>query len=827
MKKLFLLILMLLAFDFGFGQTTLSAGDIVITGFNSDTPDEFTFVLLTDITNTTTIKFTDNGWDTSAFPAPAFRSNEGTITWVANTDLPCGTTVTIINNGSLTPSTGSLTTSGSFALATAGDQILAYQGVDSSPTFIYAIISDSTGWSNSTSSNTSALPPGLSNGVNAVALGETRNAKYDCSIESNPALILSAVSDNLNWNTSNSLLTLGDCTFSCSPCASTVTWNGSSWSSTPDLTTEVILNDDYDTNSLPSFQACSLTVSSGNTLTIGDGTFVEVENDLTVEATAFIYVASQGAFVQNSDAGLVDVLGTVEVTKTTAPLNNWYEYTYWSSPVANADIDNGLSEAKSNRRYSFNAQNFLDATAETNNNNATVAGQDDIDDNGDDWFNVNGTTVMQPGVGYAAMHDPAGFAGPGGPSYQFDYIFSGPFNNGVISVPIHRNDSETNDINWNFIGNPYPSAIDADLFLAANSNISTSVAGSGYINGAIFLWSQNTLPSATTNGNEPLNFSNDDYSIINASGETTGGDGTTAATLSNSNRAISSGQGFFVAFSDGAIPISTTGDISEGVITFNNSMRVTDVAANSVFFKGTSSKNTNIADKLWINLTSEVGVYNQILIAYVNGATNEDDGLTFDATKYPTNSGAALYSTIGNSNKKFAIQGKAVESINEEEVINLGFTNYINNEIPYTLSIDKLQGDFLNNNTVYLKDNLLNITHNLSDGNYNFTSETGAFTDRFEVVFKEENTLTVDDIINNESAFQIIQHDSDRVTFKTGTSATLKSIAIYDLFGRKVYQFKGGNSSETFNIPNIKTGIYLAKAELSTGVIITKKAIKR
>ncbi|GAL62167.1 T9SS type A sorting domain-containing protein [Algibacter lectus] len=622
------------------------------------------------------------------------------------------------------------------------------------------------------------------------------------------------------------MIGFGNAPTSC--CLSNTTWDGSTWSGgTPDLTTEAILNANYDTNANGSFQACSLTVSPGSTLTIGDGTFVEVENDLTVEATAFIYVASQGAFVQNNDAGLVTSSGTIEVTKTTAPLNNWYEYTYWSSPVANADIDNGLGEAKSNRRYSFNAQNFLDVTAETNNNNATVAGQDDIDDNGDDWFNVNGTTVMQPGVGYAAMHDPAGFSGPGSAPYQFDYIFSGPFNNGVISVPIYRNDSENNDINWNFIGNPYPSAIDADLFLAANSNISTSVAGSGYINGAIFLWSQNTLPSATTNGNEPLNFSNDDYSIINASGETTGGDGTTAATLSNSNRAISSGQGFFVAFSDGAIPISTTGDISEGVITFNNSMRVTDVAANSVFFKGTSSKNTNIADKLWINLTSEVGVYNQILIAYVNGATNEDDGLTFDATKHPANAGAALYSTIGDSNKKFAIQGKAVESINEEEIINLGFTNYINNEIPYTLSIDKLQGDFLNNNTVYLKDNLLNITHNLSDGNYNFTSETGAFTDRFEVVFKEENTLTVDDIINNESAFQIIQHDSDRVTFKTGTSATLKSIAIYDLFGRKVYQFKGENSSETFNIPNIKTGIYLAKAELSTGVIITKKAIKR
>ncbi|WP_405294204.1 T9SS type A sorting domain-containing protein [Algibacter sp. Ld11] len=823
MKKLFFLILMLLAFDFGFGQTTLSAGDIAITAFNSDNPDAFTFVLLTDILNTTTIKFTDNGWMTSG----SFRANEGTITWTANTDLPCGTLVTIENISGWSPSTGSLTTFSSFSLNTNGDQILAYQGTDASPAFIYAVNFNSSSWSNSTSSNTSALPPGLTNGANAVAIGNTDNAEYDCSVESDPALILSEVSNNANWNLSNSRITFSSCTFSCSPCGSTVTWNGT-WSGTADLTTEVVINADYNTSIEGSFQACSLIVSSGNTLTIGDATFVEVENDLTVEATASIYVASQGAFVQNEDLSIITNNGTIEVTKMTAPSNNWYEYTYWSSPVLGETIANGLFESNVYRRYLFKAENFLDATAETNNNNATVTGQDDFDDNGDDWERVYGTTVMQPGIGYASMHDPSGFSGPGAPPYQFSYTFEGDFNNGVITVPIHRNDSEPNDNNWNFVGNPYPSAIDADLFLATNSNISTSIAGPGYLNGAIFLWSQNTPPSSVANGNEPLNFSNDDFSIINASGETTGGDGTSAVVLTPSgHRAIPSGQGFFVVFSDGVTPISTSGDIATATVTFNNAMRVTDVTANSLFFKGVSSKNTAIADKLWINLTSDVGIYNQILISYINGATNEDDGLTYDATKYPENSGAALYSTIDGSNKKFAIQGKAVESINEEEVIHIGFNNYINNNIPYVLSIDKLQGDFLNNNTVYLKDNLLNIYHNLSEGDYNFTSETGEFQNRFEVVFKADSTLTTDAIINNESTLQIIQRDSNRVTFKTGTSSTISSIVIYDLFGRKLYQFKGANSSETFSLSNINTAIYLAQVELSTGEVITKKAIKR
>ncbi|MCL5127377.1 T9SS type A sorting domain-containing protein [Algibacter sp. L4_22] len=608
------------------------------------------------------------------------------------------------------------------------------------------------------------------------------------------------------------------------PCPTTVTWNGT-WSGTADLTTGVIINGNYDTSVEGSFQACSLTVSTGNTLTIANNTFVEVETDLTVDGT--ILVASQGAFVQNDDLGTITYNGTIEVEKVTAPTNNWYEYTAWSSPVVGEDIDNGLYESKSNRRYKFLSENFLDATAETNNNNATIAGQDDIDDNGDDWANVSGTTIMEAGIGYASMHDPAGFSGPFPGPFNFSYNFEGEFNNGVIPVEVYRNDSELNDTNWNFIGNPYPSAIDADLFLSTNDG-TTSTADLG---GAIFLWSHNTPPASTANGNEQLNFSNNDYAIINGSGETAGGDGTLPIVItSTGHRAIPSGQAFFVGYSNSSPTTSVSGAIATGEVIFNNAMRLTDITANSEFFKGTNSKNTSssttIADKLWLDLTSDNGVYNQILIAYVNGATNDDDGLVFDADKYPT-SGAALYSTIEGSIKKFAIQGKSSESISEDEIINLGFNSFINVETEYTISIDKLQGDFLDNNTVYLKDDLLDISHNLSDSDYSFTSETGEFKERFQIVFKEDTTLSVSDIATNENTLQIIQLDNDQVNFKTGTSETIKSIIIYDLYGRKLYQFEGQNSSETFRLSNINTAVYIAQVQLSNNAVITKKAIKR
>jgi len=83
MNKIITCITFLLALNFSQGQTTLRAGDIAITGFNSfltGGPDGFSFVLLTDIENTTEIQFTDQGW----LSAGGFRvKGEGIITWTA------------------------------------------------------------------------------------------------------------------------------------------------------------------------------------------------------------------------------------------------------------------------------------------------------------------------------------------------------------------------------------------------------------------------------------------------------------------------------------------------------------------------------------------------------------------------------------------------------------------------------------------------------------------------------------------------------------------------------------------------------------------------
>jgi hypothetical protein len=595
-------------------------------------------------------------------------------------------------------------------------------------------------------------------------------------------------------------------------CASTVTWDGTSWSpSTPDSSTNAILTADYNTNTAgqTSFSACSLTLNSGIQLTIAQNTYVEVNNDVTNNGR--INIQNEGSFVQVEDTAVYDDSGSsfpeaAIVDKETAHLENWYEYTYWSSPVANETFGNALFQSSPYRRFEFNAANFRDSQYETFNDNILIngAGIDDIDDNGDDWFLKSSGDIMTPGVGYAATHSISSFVfGPN----NYIYTFRGTLNNGDITVPIERNDAETADNNWNLIGNPYPSAIDVDLFFTEN-NLALNPTD-GKLTGTIYLWSQNTAPTSTANGNQPLNFSNSDYATINGTMETVGGDGITP------NRYIPSGQGFFVLYDDAA-------GSATGTVKFTNSMRVS--GNNNQFFRVSATNNPN---KIWLRLTSDIGLNNQIGIGYVEGATSQNDGGFYDAKKTgAVMNSLAFYSVIPGDNNKFVIQGKATSDLNIDEVIPLGFLTNIDVATIYTISIDNLEGDFLTNNPIYLKDNLTSTIHDLTASDYNFTSNVGEFNNRFEIVFNN-SSLGFDNEEITSNNLSIIELENDNVMFKVGQNLKIKAIEIFDTLGKVIYSFKGDNYSEIYNLKNLNKNLYIAKVTLNNGQTITKKAIKK
>ena len=184
--------------------STLSPGDLAIIGVNSDDSDSFKVVLLTDIEAGTEIFFTDKGVKADG----SLRSNEGIIKYTAPSALPIGSVIEYTAGVSGDFSSDS----GSFSLSNNGDQVIAYQGTSASPSFIYAVHTNSTEFqADATSANNSALPTGLVVGTSAVAVGsgagdgnEIDNSAYNGTVTTGTsAELLAAIGDAANWNGSN------------------------------------------------------------------------------------------------------------------------------------------------------------------------------------------------------------------------------------------------------------------------------------------------------------------------------------------------------------------------------------------------------------------------------------------------------------------------------------------------------------------------------------------------------------------------------------------------------------------------------------------------
>lgn len=201
-------------------QSTLSAGDIAFTGYQADNPDIFSFVALTDIPANTTITFTDNGWygDQSGF-----RANEGSLSLTFTAAVACGTEVKV-EDGVVTGASANQSGSNP-AFSTGGDQIFAYQGSQSSPTFIAGLSMNGAWDADATDSKTSALPSALTLGVSANEINPERdNAVYNCTTTTGTvAELRAAINNGANWTTNNSLgLSFpSNCSFTITDCGST------------------------------------------------------------------------------------------------------------------------------------------------------------------------------------------------------------------------------------------------------------------------------------------------------------------------------------------------------------------------------------------------------------------------------------------------------------------------------------------------------------------------------------------------------------------------------------------------------------------------------
>ncbi|MCB0695869.1 MAG: T9SS type A sorting domain-containing protein [Chitinophagaceae bacterium] len=335
-KKICLLALMLFSVYTIQAQTTLSAGDIAFTGYNSDGADDsFSFILLAPISSGTVVKFTDQGWTGSAL-----NGTEGEITWTSTSAMSALTVVTILPTGSGYASAGSLVINTAMSLATGGDQIFALQGTLGSPTFIAGVHMSveqssypSSGTLNGTDSDWDGVAvggsqsklsgTGLTAGFSAVWLydslltapgggtfWEVDNARAKCTaLTGTVSQVRAKLFQRSYWDYDNGTA-FAPTSPSCTP--TSTTWNGSTWDNgAPTASLDAVI---ASSTTPGNFTCKDLTINSTYALTMGSGTTANINGSVTNNGNGFSGVGTFNFAASGSISGnTISTTGTITV----------------------------------------------------------------------------------------------------------------------------------------------------------------------------------------------------------------------------------------------------------------------------------------------------------------------------------------------------------------------------------------------------------------------------------------------------------------------------------------------------------------------------------
>lgn len=536
------------------------------------------------------------------------------------------------------------------------------------------------------------------------------------------------------------------------------TWNGSAWSNgVPTINSAVIFAGDY--TSSGDLNACSVQINAGNivfgnALTNPSHTLI-IQNGLNIIG---------GTLTFENNTSLVQVnnainSGNITYKRNSMPVRK-YDYTYWSSPVDLQILSNFSPFTLSDKYFWFNTAIY--------NWDAVV---------------IPALTPMDIGKGYI-IRAPQNFDPVA--TTIFNGAFIGKPNNGDYSVNIVKNG--INDLNC--IGNPYPSAINAKEFIEENT------AAFGLVNPGttLYFWTHN---SAITNNL----YTFDDYATYNFTGGV--GTGSSAAGLNNAspNGMIAAGQSFMVK---GMIEGTTTA-------TFKNSMR--EIGNNIQFFR-TSQSEDNAKSRVWLALKNNQGVYKQLLVGYIENATdNFDNG--YDGEVLEAGNSASFYSILDT--KKLAIQGRS-NNFNVEDQIVLGFNSTLAGN--FELHLSDFDGLF-ENQEIYIEDTFTNIIHSLKENDYVFSTEVGNFDTRFVLRFTNTNLGIFNPILNRNDL--IIYKNSEHQIVVNSSVKKIKNIQVFDTLGRLLWVQNEIDANQV-NVKNtISNSILYILIELIDNQLISKK----
>jgi len=435
------------------------------------------------------------------------------------------------------------------------------------------------------------------------------------------------------------------------------------------------------------------------------------------------------------------------------------------------------------------------------------------------WNPINETTSLLPGEGYTLK----GTSGAVPITNNQNYVYRGKPYNGDFYLPIVAG-------NDRLIGNPYPSSLDATVFIKDNISIGdggTNTSGNIF-NGAVYFWdhfgeeNSHNLGAyvggyATRNliGGAPAI---SDDARINANG---------ATGSKIPGQYIPVNQGFFVITS---VDVALTGllTVSGGNILFKNSQRafMREGVGNSVFMKNSNTKNKATANKInldtrpKIRLTfdSPLGYHRQILVGVDENATNNFD-IGYDAPIADINSEDMYWFFNGS---EFVIQG--VNNFNTNQELPLGLT--ISETGLVTIKIDSLE-NVDQSVEIYIKDNFTGLSHQINNQPFEINLPVGEYKDRFALTFKPQKALTVEEDVLAEGIQVFMNNTISELQIKRNIKTEIKSINLYNNLGQSIRYWNNNFDKNNFSLPlKASTGLYFVQINTTKGNITKKIIIK-
>lgn len=559
----------------------------------------------------------------------------------------------------------------------------------------------------------------------------------------------------------------------------------------------------------------SLDVQNSGDITIEGDTSVNDGNGLLIthylKLDGVIDLEGESQLVQNIDSDF-DPTSSGRLERDQQGTADVFTYNYWSSPVGtrNSTTSNNSYTVPTVLQDGNNPINFI--SSGFNGSNTSPIGIADFwiwkfanqpTGQYSAWQHVRSTGSILAGEGFT-MKGP----GTGAIADDQNYVFNGKPNNGDINLTLAAN----NDY---LVGNPYPSALDADQFILDNGPV---IGGTGSLSGTLYFWEH------WGGGSHILQQYQGGYATYNLSG------GSPSASQGTSHPDVGMGgtprktPGRYIPVSQGFF---VTAEGSGGTINFNNGQRIFEkedgsLSGTSVFMRSFNESYYRIVEnendprmKFRIGLKSVNEIQRQLLLTIDEKATvNKDWG--YDAVLNETQIDD-MYWLIEDEN--YIIQGSDVLDEFVKYPVGIKLANAGMNEISINV-LENVPSDI----TVYVHDKDLDYYHDLNESPYQFHSLAGQYDNRFDLLFnKEDAALSVgDDEFKSLNA--VYANDNESIILINPTLIEVKSMELLNVIGQTVTTINNISVSgySEYQVKNLSSGTYIIKINTVSGSVSKK-----